>query len=151
MTLYFAYGSNMDVAALRTRCPAARKIGSARLARHRFALMADGYASVLRDPSAEVHGVLFDLAHSDIAPLDRYEDIESGLYIKAFQPVIRQDGHTNRAMIYIGTDRNRGGVPIPGYMSAIVAAARAADLPPAYVAMLETIARTTPRGRPHLS
>jgi gamma-glutamylcyclotransferase (GGCT)/AIG2-like uncharacterized protein YtfP len=142
MTLYFAYGSNMDDAALKARCPKARRIGRARLPRHRFVLMADGYASVRRDPLSDVHGVLFDLALSDIAPLDRYEDVEGGLYIKAFQPVVRHDGHASRALIYIGTDQSRGGVPVPGYMRAIVDAARAADLPAAYVAMLDTIARS---------
>lgn len=149
MTLYFAYGSNMDVAALKTRCPRARRLGNARLPRHRFVLMADGYASLRRDPGAEVHGVLFELALSDIAPLDRYEDVEGGLYIKSFQPVIPRDGHASRAMIYIGTDRRQSGVPVPGYMAAIVAAARAADLPPAYVAMLDTVARAAARDRPN--
>ena len=50
MPLYFAYGSNMDEAAMRARCPKSRAVGLARLARHRFALMADGYATVVRDP-----------------------------------------------------------------------------------------------------
>ncbi len=141
MTLYFAYGSNMDVAALRTRCPKARLIGRARMPRHRFVLMADGYASIRRDPDATVHGVLFELALSDIAPLDRYEDVEGGLYVKAHLPVLRPDGQAKRALVYIGTDQRQGEVRIPGYMAAIVAAARAAELPSPYVAMLEAHAR----------
>ena len=93
MPLYFAYGSNMDEAAMRVRCPKARAIGTARLARHRFVLMGQtGYASVLRDPVSTVHGVLIDLALSDVRPLDRYEDVAHGLYVKALLPVTRAAG-----------------------------------------------------------
>ena len=137
MPLYFAYGSNMDLAALRTRCPRAQRLGVARLVRHRFALMGSGYATVRRDAGAEVHGVLFDLALSDVPPLDRYEEVDGGLYVKALQRVLRQDGRSSQALIYIGADETDGG-PVPGYMEAIVAAAQAAALPARYVAMLES-------------
>ena len=152
MPLYFAYGSNMDEAALRSRCPRARKLCTARLARHRFALMGSGYATVRRDPRAEVHGVLFDLALSDVAPLDRYEEVDGGLYVKAVLPVLREGGHPSRALVYVGCDERDGaGLPghmVPGYMDAVVAAARAACLPPAYVAMLDGfVAAPGPRKR----
>jgi cation transport regulator ChaC len=140
MPLYFAYGSNMDVSAMRSRCPKARPIGPARLARHRFVLMGrTGYASVHRDSGAEVHGVLFDLAFSDIPPLDRYEDVAHGLYVKAVQPVTLAQGGVRQALIYLGTDTTVGGRPPPGYMDDVVAAARAAGLPGAYVARLEAL------------
>ena len=51
MPLYFAYGSNMDAAAMQARCPKSRALGPARLARHRFGLMADGYATIVRAPN----------------------------------------------------------------------------------------------------
>jgi hypothetical protein len=38
--LYFAYGSNMDRAAMARRCPASRVIGLGRLNRHRRAMAA---------------------------------------------------------------------------------------------------------------
>ena len=144
MPLYFAYGSNMDEAALRTRCFKARALGVARLARHRFVLMGNGWASVRRDAGSDVHGVLFDLALSDIGPLDRYEDVADGLYVKAIQPVIRAGGQPCQALVYLGTDEKTGGMPRPGYMEGIVAAAHAVALPPPYVAMLE---RMAPGGR----
>ena len=136
MPLYFAYGSNMDEAALATRCPKARKLGRARLARHRFALMSSGYATVRRDPRAEVHGILYDLALSDVGPLDRYEEVDGGLYVKAIQPVLREDAGSARALVYFGCDETDG-PPVPGYMEAVVAAARTAALPAPYIAMLE--------------
>ena len=140
MPLYFAYGSNMDLLAMRTRCPKARALGVARLARHRLVLMGrTGYASVQREPSGTVHGLLFDLALSDVGPLDRYEDVAHGLYGKTWQPVLPAGSGARQAMIYVGTDETEGGTPPPGYMEGIVAAARAAALPPAYVARLETM------------
>ena len=158
MPLYFAYGSNMDEAALRSRCPGARKLCTARLARHRFALMSSGYATVRRDPGAEVYGVLFDLALSDIAPLDRYEEVDGGLYVKEILPVLRDGGHPSHALVYVGCDERDAGctVPgcivlgyiVPGYMEAVVAAARGAGLPPPYVAMLDSfVAAPGPRRR----
>ena len=139
MPLYFAYGSNMDELAMRERCPKARAIGPARLARHRFVLMGrTGYANVLRDPGSSVHGLLFELALSDVHPLDLYEDIAHGLYVKALLPVTRPAGAARRALIYLGCDASVGGTPPPGYIEGIIAAASTAALPPAYVAMLET-------------
>lgn len=75
MPLYFAYGANMDAAAMALRCPASRLIGRGRLPRHRFVIMREGWASVVRAPGATVWGVLWELALSDIPALDRYEGV----------------------------------------------------------------------------
>ena len=107
MPLYFAYGSNMDQAAMVQRCPHAKLIGPARLPRHRFLINEDGYATVVRDPRRTVHGVLWDLAMSDIPPLDRYESLHTGLYTKMTQPVIAAAG-ARRALIYVGRSAKPG-------------------------------------------
>ena len=67
MPLYFAYGSNMDVDAMARRCPRSKALGLARLERHRLAVMREGWLTAVRNPSSAVHGVLWDLALSDIA------------------------------------------------------------------------------------
>lgn len=139
----------MDETALRGRCPRASLIGPASLARHRFVLMGrTGYANVQRDPAATVHGVLFDLALSDIPPLDRYEDVAHGLYAKAVQSVVRPAASARRALIYIGSDETVGGRPPSGYMEGIVAAARSVPLPTSYVAVLETFLPRTSKAFP---
>ena len=135
MPLYFAYGSNMDAAAMAGRCPGSRPLGPARLARHRFAILEAGYATVVRDARASVHGILYDLALSDVPALDRYEDIARGLYRKVMQPVLRTGGGPVQALVYIGAGAS-GGAPRPGYMEGVIAAARAAGLPDAYLAFL---------------
>ncbi len=126
----------MDAAALRRRCPRARPLGPARLRGYEFVLMGNGYASIRRAPAGQVHGVLFDLALSDVPPLDRYEEVGRGLYIKSVLPVVRADGRACRALVYLGTDRRIGGTPPPGYMEGVVAAAIAAGLPRAHLAAL---------------
>lgn len=140
MPFYFAYGSNMDEAAMRARCPKSQLLGRGRLARHRFALMADGYATVVRDPASEAHGLLFDLALSDVPALDRYEEVSRGLYSKAVQPVLRADGRPVRALVYIGAAPPAPGpAKKPDYMAGVIAAARSAELPAAYVDFLRSL------------
>jgi gamma-glutamylcyclotransferase (GGCT)/AIG2-like uncharacterized protein YtfP len=136
MPLYFAYGANMDAAAMAVRCPRSTLIGQGRLNRHRFIIMREGYASVVRDPRASVWGVVWDLALSDVSALDRYEGVASGLYAKATQP-ISVPGGAKRALIYLG-GTSITGAPRPRYLESVLAAAEAAQLPPAYRTELQT-------------
>jgi hypothetical protein len=109
--LHFAYASNMDRAAMRRRCPGARLVGGAVLRDHRR------------------------LTPRDLAALNAYENLESGLYRAACLPV-RAGGCVVRALVYVG----RSGVPGRprlGYMQLVAAAARDAGLPSDYVASLE--------------
>jgi gamma-glutamylcyclotransferase (GGCT)/AIG2-like uncharacterized protein YtfP len=142
MPLYFAYGANMDVPAMAGRCPSARVIGPARLPRHRFFITSDGYASVARDPRAAVHGLLWEVALSDVRALDRFEEIDRGLYVKITQPVIADAG-PRRALIYVAT-ATQAGAPRPGYLDSVLASAEAAGLPAAYRAEMARFAARSP-------
>ncbi len=126
MPLYFAYGANMDVAAMARRCPSSKQLGLARLPRHRWIISTDGYATVLRDPRREVMGLLWDLALSDVPALDRFEDVPR-LYRKVTQPVISTAG-IRRALVYIGRSAEPG-KPRSGYLEDVLRAAEAAGLP----------------------
>jgi gamma-glutamylcyclotransferase (GGCT)/AIG2-like uncharacterized protein YtfP len=140
MPLYFAYGSNMDAAAMRQRCRNAQALGPARLAGHRFFIMEEGFASIVRDRNAVVHGVLYRLALSDVGPLDRYEEVHRGLYQKITQPIFRVGGGPVSALVYVGGS-SKEGRPAPAYMQTILQAARMAQLPPAYISFLEMRAK----------
>jgi gamma-glutamylcyclotransferase (GGCT)/AIG2-like uncharacterized protein YtfP len=142
MPLYFAYGANMDRDAMATRCPSSRPLGRAKLARHRFFITRDGYASVRRDPRAMVHGVIWDLALSDMRILDKFEDVDRGLYAKIMQPVITEEG-SRRALVYVGSNAETGS-PRAGYLEAVVAAAETWSLPPAYVQEMKRLLRSGP-------
>jgi len=146
MPLCFAYGSNMDLAAMRARCPASRPLGAARLLRHRFFVTADGYASVARHPQGVVWGLLWEVALSDMPALDRYESVATGLYAKTVQPVVTAAG-PRRAILYVARAA-RPGPPRPGYMESVLEAAAAAGLPAEYRHELAAWAPTAPADAP---
>jgi gamma-glutamylcyclotransferase (GGCT)/AIG2-like uncharacterized protein YtfP len=135
MPLVFAYGSNMDRAAMALRCPYSTPLGPARLMRHRFVILPQGYASLVRDRESTVHGVLWSIAFPDMPGLDRYENVAAGLYRKEIQPVLKAGGGTARAMVYVG--RGEGGSALAGYMEGVIAAARAWSLPASHIRVLE--------------
>jgi len=137
MPLYFAYGSNMDVNAMARRCPRSKALGLARLARHRLAVMREGWLTAVSDPRSAVHGVLWDLALSDVAALDRYEGVSQGLYAKLMQAVIA-DRSPRQAMVYFGVNAGPGAAR-PAYMAEVLAAARSWPLPEEGVEALERI------------
>jgi hypothetical protein len=139
MPLYFAYGANIDRDAMAGRCPRSRPLGVARLMRHRLAVMREGWLTIVRDPSARVHGVLWDLALADIAALDRFEGVREGLYVKTIQPVVAANG-PKRALIYIGANAGPGKAR-EAYLRGILNAAHAWVLPREAIEALERLAR----------
>ena len=145
MPLYFAYGTNMDVEAMRQRCPRSSVQGPARLARHRLAVTHEGTFTIARDPGADVHGVLFDLALADVRALDRYEEVGRGAYAKIMQPVLRAAGAPVRALIYVG--RTYGTAPPRAdHLAVVQRAAQAFGFPPRYLAELQRFTGAPPRG-----
>ena len=134
MPLYFAYGGNMSVGAMSRRCPRSNALGLGRLKRHRLAVMHEGWVTVVRDPSTAVHGVLWDLALSDVPALDRYEGLPQGLYSKVTRPVITPAG-AKRALVYLGANAGPGRA-LPDYLAEIVATARGWPLPAEAIAAL---------------
>jgi hypothetical protein len=149
MPFYFAYGSNMDVAGMTERCPRAKPLGTARLVRHRLAIMREGWLTATRDPRGEVHGVLWELALSDMHALDRYEGLSAGLYAKSTQPVIGERG-AKRAIVYFGANSGPG-VARADYIAGVLAAARHWKLPAATIAQLEAFARAAGVAEPQES
>jgi gamma-glutamylcyclotransferase (GGCT)/AIG2-like uncharacterized protein YtfP len=143
--LHFAYGSNMSREPMRQRCPDAENLGCAVLRRHRFLIMATGYASVAPSPAGEVHGVLWRITPRDLAALDAYENIVGGLYSRSLLPVIH-NSRSMTALVYIGAE-TREGAPRRGYMELVIQSARESGLPAEYI---EGLARFS-GGRFHLA
>lgn len=145
MPLHFAYGSNMDAAAMARRCPRARLIARARLPRWRFTVMPSGFATVVPDPRGVVHGALWDVPVCDVKALDRYEQVGQGLYAKKMIPVLREPFGSAPALVYVGAAPALGAA-WPGYLSEIAAAAQKLGLPQAYVGYLSQIASEQKKG-----
>jgi cation transport regulator ChaC len=145
MLRYFAYGSNMNCALMRRQCPGAEPIGPARLDGWRFVVMRGGYASVVPAAGGVVHGVLWRLTPRDVAVLNVFESIDSGLYLRRVLPV-RHARRLQPALIYVSPTRARGR-PRPGYQAFVVASARAWKFPQTYVRSLERWAPSGFAGR----
>jgi len=136
--IHFAYGSNMHRTLMRRHAPGAQPLGAATLKGHRFIITADGYASVAPAAGQDVHGLLWQITPRDRAKLDAWESVETGLYRAETLPVRRADSPAQHvlALVYIARERPPGR-PRAGYMEIVVEAARALDLPAAYIAALE--------------
>lgn len=146
MPFHFAYGANMDVAAMARRCPRARMVGRARLMGWRFLLVPSGFASVAPDRRGVTHGVLWDIPPGDMTALDRFEQVGQGLYTKRMLPTLREPFGAVQALVYVCGDPARGAA-WRGYLDDILAAARAHGLPPAYVDDLAAFSAAGGKGR----
>jgi hypothetical protein len=137
VTLYFAYGSNMDPIQMEERCPGAVTIGPARLDDHRLVFVWDspgwggGVGHVERAPGEHVWGVLWDLTDDHIATLDRYEGVDHGVYERD-TTVVMQNGVPVEATIYRALDP-RPKDPSARYLNALIRGARAFAVPEEYV------------------
>ena len=137
MVLYFAYGANMDTEQMARRCPGAIPLAKTRLANWRFLITTEGYASIAPKTGAQVHGVIWQLTLRDIAALNAYECLDSGLYVRRTLG-LPYGGRVARALVYTaGTCRE--GRPRPGYHRVLIKAAQHWELPPGYVEMLRRL------------
>ena len=133
--LYFAYGSNMNPARMRARCPGARWVGTATLRGWR--LVERLYADVERSPGSAVRGVLYGLTARDLARLDMCEgwpNVYGSRRVRAWA-----DGLGWRdCMVYVLTDetrRDRAGMPYPEWYRAVCSeGARTNGIPDAFAA-----------------
>jgi gamma-glutamylcyclotransferase (GGCT)/AIG2-like uncharacterized protein YtfP len=131
MTLHFAYGSNMSRALMQARCPRAEAIGTATLSGWRFLINPEGFGSIAPHPGERVYGVLWRLSARDLAAINAYESVDSGLYVRRHLSV--RCGATQAiALVYIARRRGEG-LPRPGYIPLVVEAAREWQLPEAYI------------------
>jgi hypothetical protein len=141
MALHFAYGSNMSRAQIGARCPGARALGTATLKHWHFVIGPEGHGSIVPRPGAVVHGVLWRVGTRDIAAINSYEGLDSGLYLRRIMPV-RHGAALFPALVYIlrrhGLGRSR-----PAYISLVVDAARDWGLPERYIDGLQ---RWSPSG-----
>ena len=145
MILYFAYGANMERAAMRKRCGAAIALGPAVLRGWRY-VIARGYGSVAPAPGVCVHGVLWRLTPRDLAALNAFENLDGGLYRRALVTV-ETGAQRVRALVYVGRERGRRRA-MPGYQERIVAAAQDWRLPSRYIADLARLAPGYRAARP---
>jgi len=144
-TVYFGYGRNTDVDEMRVRCETAELLGPGRLDGWRFSITTRGYATVVAEPRAEVHGLVWALTDADLAELDRHEGVAVGSY-RRIRATVSLDTSTVLAEVYLASDDTPGD-PFPDYIELIARAARRHEFPAHYRAELaEWQRRARPQG-----
>lgn len=129
-TIHFAYGSNLDPRQMAQRCPGAQAQGAAILAGWRFLINERGFATIVKDPAAKVHGHIWRLAPGDEAALDEYESVDEDNYRKEVLKVRQECGSVD-SLVYIDHCQ-RPGKPRPNYLRGILHGAAHFELPPDY-------------------
>jgi len=145
--LTFAYGSNMLTARIRKRCHSATVRGVAQLHGnelrwHKRSTDGSGKCDVVtsRAPGNVVYGVLFTIAQSEKAALDRAEGLGNGYAEKVVEVLASGTRHT--ATLYYATAVVDGLRPYSWYKDLVVAGAKEHGLPAEYIAWLEATAAT---------
>src|SRR5260370_29935716 len=134
MTLHFAYGWNRSRALMSARCPGAEAIGTATLSGWRFVINPEGFGSIAAQPGGRVHGVLWRLSARDLAAVNAYESIDSGLYLRR-RLAVRCGETPATALVYFAR-RLVVGVHRPGYIPFTLNSAREWQLPEPYIRSL---------------
>jgi gamma-glutamylcyclotransferase (GGCT)/AIG2-like uncharacterized protein YtfP len=137
VSLYAAYGSNMDPDQMRERCPHSPMWGTGWLMGWRLTFGGEEYgpegalSTVVEDPDSQVFVVLYDVPDADAAALDKWEGGELGLHKKLRLRVHTLEG-TELAWLYV-LDAYEGGLPSARYLGMMADAAERAGAPADYV------------------
>lgn len=122
--LYLAYGSNLNIAQMRQRCPDARVVGTAELPGWR--LMYKGsksgnYLTIERAEGCTVPVAVWAVSERDERSLDRYEGFPT-FYYKKELPVTLHEADSGKsrpveAFVYIMHEERRLGRPAESYVA----------------------------------
>ena len=112
--LYFAFGSNLDVAQMRARCPQAQIVGTAVV--RDWALCFTGYsairggavASLRRRPGSETPGLVYSLTTFDLYRLDGFEGCPRVYARRMLNVKLTTSARGFSAIAYLNNDTNDG-------------------------------------------
>jgi gamma-glutamylcyclotransferase (GGCT)/AIG2-like uncharacterized protein YtfP len=140
MSLYAAYGSNLDPRQMLERAPHSPPAGSGWLVGWRLTFGGEDHgwdgplATLVEDAGSQVFVMLYDVPGMDEPGLDAWEGPQEGLYSKIRVLVHTLEGdHT--AWMYV-LDAYEGGLPSARYLGILADAAEVAGAPKDYVAAL---------------
>ena len=129
-TLYFAYGSNINLEQMEHRCPDAQVVGPVTLENCELQFRGHGFATVAPKEGCVVHGLMWKLPPVSEQTLDRYEGYPRH-YTKEQVPVRTADGASVPVMVYIMAEPmcRQPALPPPHYYRAIQQGFEANGLP----------------------
>ncbi|MEZ5091519.1 gamma-glutamylcyclotransferase family protein [Nocardioides sp.] len=140
MTLYAAYGSNLDPARMGERCPHSPLHATGWLTGWRLTFGGEEYGwdgaigTIVEDPLEQVFVAIYDVTPEDEVALDAFEQADQGLFMKTRVRAKTLDGELV-VWAYV-LDAYEGGLPSASYLGMLADAAEAADAPADYVAAL---------------
>ncbi len=140
MTLYAAYGSNLDPGRMSERCPHSPLQGTGWLTGWRLTFGGEDHGwdgalpTIVEDPLEQVFVAVYDVTGTDERLLDGWEAADTGLYRKTRVRVVTLTGELV-AWAYV-LDAYEGGLPSASNLGVLADAAEAADAPVDYVAAL---------------
>jgi len=136
MSLYAAYGSNLDPSRMNNRCPQSPHAGTGwlegwRLTFGESAITGRAVATIVEDPTERVFVSLYDLSPLDELELDAWERADSGMQARVRVRVHTLEG-SRLAWAYV-LDSYEGGLPSARTLAALAEAAEVAGAPDDYV------------------
>jgi gamma-glutamylcyclotransferase (GGCT)/AIG2-like uncharacterized protein YtfP len=145
VTLYAAYGSNLDHEQMHARCPHSPVVGSGWLEGYRIGFGAEelgwegALATVVEEAGQHVFVGLYDVTDEDVKVLDSVEGADTGLYnkIRVRVQTLQSEDHGILAYIYV-LNAYEGGLPSARYLGLMAEAAERAGAPADYVRELRT-------------
>lgn len=138
MTLYAAYGSNLDARQMLQRAPHSPHLGTGWLRGWRLTFGGEeigwegAVATLAEDSSSSVFVSVYDLTNQDESALDEWEGVMTDLYRKIRVRVETLNG-TQSCYVYV-LNSFEGGVPSARYLEILIAAAIEAGAPDDYIA-----------------
>ena len=140
---YFAYGSNMDLEQIASRCPRNYKLlGVAELEGYEFFINNLGVASIALDtvnPETVVYGPLFEISKNCLSCLDMHEGHPSAYKRDLIK--VKFKGEEAEAWVYTDTRTSQSGTPRPNYLERIIEAATSFGFPKDYIEHLKSFLR----------
>ena len=140
VTLYAAYGTNLDPARMSERCPHSPLETTGWLIGWRLTFGGEEHgwdgalATIVQDPFEQVFVAVYDVTDEDVRDLDKWDMADTGLYRKT---KVRVSTLTGDVVVWAYVlDAFEGGLPSASYLGVLADAAEAADAPADYVAAL---------------
>lgn len=118
--LYIAYGSNLNIQQMASRCPSATIYATGVLSNWELIYrgkMTNSHATIRKKNGASVPVLVWSIQPSDEYRLDRYEGYPFYYYKKSIMVDIA--GNRKKGMVYIMNDHERPGKPSQQYIATI--------------------------------
>ena len=137
--LYFAYGSNMNLEQMKSRCQNNwSKISNGILKNYEFGFDKSGYANIKETQDKEVIGVLYSLTQPCLDSLDGYEGYPNHYNRKTVSITGLENKITYQAWIYIQPKENFNGIANKPYLDTIITGGKENNLPKDWIKYLNT-------------